>query len=195
MSWERPVTVPSLTGDNGTGSNVMVVVLNTFNLGMSGWVIANNLNLANLLTLLGGGRHPMPDPTAPLLLGWFPFIFSATVFAVPLARAAKHVGDLARAGLENGKRALLKLIGRQPSAQLPEPALQDAWTRAAGNPPHGKTLTRQLLLLGGDLHIDDGTHRWGFPDLAREELALQEARKASPDEEKQLGPVVFNSGD
>ena len=197
MSWERPVVVAPLTGDNGAGSNLTIIALNTFNAVMSGFAIASDLTWANINAILAGTPWSrLPDHSPAMFLGWVPFIFSMTVFAVPVGRAFGRAREVARAKWENGKRALLQLITRDPDTGHPPERLQKAYQNGAGSPPEEKELDRMLIQLGGDIQItEDGKARWRFPELALERKALSAARDAADEGEKKLGPVVYNSED
>jgi hypothetical protein len=197
MSWERPVVVPPLTGDNGAGSNLTILALNTFNAVMSGFAIASDLTVANLSAILSGTPwQNLPDHSAAVFLGWVPFTFSVTVFAVPAVRAWARARQVARAQWENGKRALLQLVTRDPDTAHPPQRMAKAYENGAGTQPDEKALDQLLIRLGGDIHVtEDGKPRWRFPDLAREQKALSAARAVADDAEKRLGQVVYNSED
>jgi hypothetical protein len=213
MSWERPVQVAPLTGDNSTGSNVAIAALNGFNLLMSGYAIVGGLTLANLEILLtprrhgygygygygyghGYGAQSLLDASAPLALGWIPFLFSAAIFLFPMARALLRRRAEARAAAENGRRGVIAEISAAPDREHTPERLAEAYRRRAGRPAEKKALERLLGRLGGELDVkEDGSLIWRFRELAGEAAALEQARKAAPEDERRLGPVVFSSAD
>ncbi|MEW5849716.1 MAG: hypothetical protein AB2A00_12940 [Myxococcota bacterium] len=195
MSWELPVRVAPLTGDNTAGSNLTIAALNGFNLVASGFAIASDLTLAKINAILQGIPIERIGDTGPaIFLGWIPFAYSLSIFALPAGRAVARLKDVAKAKWENGKRALLQLITRDPVAHHPPERLARAYENGAGEKPEEKALDQLLLKLGGDLEVtDDGRARWRFPELAREAAALTEARQGASATEKQLGAVVYDS--
>ncbi|MBI5498234.1 MAG: hypothetical protein HY904_24745 [Deltaproteobacteria bacterium] len=194
MAWERPVQVPALTGDNSVGTNLLVVGLNSFNLAMGAWAASVGLTLANLQAILAGiPPYRWPDHSIPILLGVIPIAFSATVFTLPVGRALGRIRDVAKAQVQNGRRALLRLIRGSAGGGVTGEQAARAWEQGSGFAPSEDQLTRQLLRLGGDLQIEEGRKDWRFPELAHELAALREARSGASDDEAKLGPVVFDT--
>lgn len=194
-SWERPVTVPALTGDNSAEANLAVFGVNFFNLAMGFYGVTHAWTVENIVTLVTRPGMPLMDGSTPVLLGWVPLTFSAALFAIPGLRWLWRRRQVNAAQLANGRRGLLRVITADPQRwHLPQ-TLAQAWQQAAGLPPSSeRQLTDELLRLGGDLKEDDqGVLHWRFPDLAREGRALVEARNTAPDEERQAGSVVFDS--
>jgi hypothetical protein len=208
-----PRSLPPLTG-NEIGTNVMLVGINAFNLVASGAAIANDLTLGRLQDLFTAvtshvpGAPPVmipPADGAPLVLGWIPFLFSAALFAVPVARALRRPRRRRKVEQENGRRALIPLVlGRGdgnetgPPAELPAEVLANAWARGAGRPPTEEELRDAARSLGGELELPpEGSSSsqlvYRFADRARERAALAEARAAASAEEARAGAVVFAS--
>lgn len=208
-----PRPLPPLTG-NEIGTNLMLVGINAFNLLASGAAIANDLTLGRLRDLLtvmtshvpGAPPVILPPPEGvPWVLGWIPFLFSAALFAVPVARAVRRPGRRRKVEQENGRRALIPLVlgrgegaGHSPPAELPAEVLARAWAGGAGRPPSEDELRDAARSLGGELEIvsegaSAGQVVYRFADRARERTALAEARAAASSEEARAGAVVFAS--
>ena len=123
-------------------------------------------------------------------------VFSISLFVMPLARALLLRVRAREVARENGRLGLLREILTRVDAKEPltEPALEKAWTDAAGEPPPPKALTRCVVDLGGDVQIEEsGAVRYRFVDLETEAEALEEERAAAEDAEAKLGKVVFGS--
>src|SRR5262249_34571172 len=85
-AWANKPTSGPLTGNNA-GANVGIVALNLFNVLASGFVLANDLTISNIMLLFS--KHPppvLPFDGTPIALGLVPFLFSLALFAMPVAR-------------------------------------------------------------------------------------------------------------
>jgi hypothetical protein len=197
--WNERVQAPPLTG-NQAGTNVLLGALNGFNLAFSGFAIANGLTVERLQLIVEHARHQLPVPLppvdgTPLLLGWVPFLFSLGLFALPAVRALRRRREVARAGAENGRRALLRLIaGGEPRAEVTAPEATRAWAAGAAGSARGDVVERAARQLGGEVDVrEDGAVVYRFDSAARERAALAEARAAAAPDEAQPGRVVFTS--
>jgi hypothetical protein len=140
--------------------------------------------------------HPIPYDGIPVAFGIVPIVFSIALFALPLGRALLLRLRAREVARENGRLGLLREILTRVGAKEPltEPALEKAWTLAAGQAPPPKELTRCVVDLGGDVQIEEsGEVRYRFVDLETEAQALEEERAAAEDEEAKVGRVVFGS--
>ena len=198
--WAEPKRLPLLTG-NGTGSNLLIGLLNAFNLGMGAFVIANNLTIARILHIFASTRPhaipvPMPYDGLPIALGLVPLVFSIALFVLPLGRALLRPIEARKVAEENGRRAMLReiLTRIDQDAPLTEAPLRSAWKAAAGTEPGSKELTRAIVELGGDVDIQEsGQVRYRFVDLETEAAALEAEREAAQESEAKVGKVVFGS--
>jgi len=199
-AWERPRRLLPLTG-NGAGTNVLVALLNGFNLIMAGWVLANGLTITNILALLTA-KEPLaalPDASTPIALGIVPLIFSIGIFLLPIGRALLRGREARKVARENGRLAVLREVVERTENKAPitEPALAEAWRVAAGAAPDPKELTREVVALGGDVDVEASAAeekvRYRFADLEAEAEAVEEERAAASDEERRVGKVVFAS--
>jgi hypothetical protein len=193
-AWARTKPLAPLTG-NSPGANVAIVALNGFNLLMGLWVIDNRMTLERLGQLFARGPHPIVDAGGvPIALGVIPVVFSALLFLVPIGRLISRPWQTRTAEEERGRLALLREVLERVRAKEPvvEPAVSEAWTKAAGRPAAPKRLDRELIALGGDIAIEPGGEtRWRFADLETEAAAVAAEREAATDDEARLGKVVF----
>jgi hypothetical protein len=198
--WAELKRLPLLTG-NATGSNLLIGLLNAFNLGMGAFVIANNLTIARILHIFASTRPhaipvPMPYDGLPIALGLVPLVFSIALFLLPIGRAILRPAQARKVAEENGRRAMLReiLTRIEKDAPLTEAPLRSAWKAAAGSEPASKELTRAIVELGGDVDIQEsGQVRYRFVDLETEAAALEAEREAAEESEARVGKVVFGS--
>jgi hypothetical protein len=193
--WARPKAVPPLTG-NGFGTNLLIAVLNGFNLVMSLFALSSDLTLSRVLLLLQ--KVPLdkiPFDGTPIALGVVPLVFSLALFALPLVRAAVRPLKARRIARENGRLALLReALGGAKKGGVTDEAVKAAWEQAAGEAPSDREITRQIVALGGDVDTTpDGKVRYRFPDLEAEAKALLAEREAAAEAEADAGKEVFSS--
>ena len=195
-AWERLPALPPLTG-NAAGSNVMIALLNGFNLLASAWAIENNLTLANLSLLFDRHRPPvLPDDGLPLLLGAIPFTFSLVLFALPVLRALYRTREQKRLDEEHARLAVLEQVVTRSAKREPvsDETLRAAVRVATGEEPSSKDITRRVVELGGDVDVGpDGEVRYRFADLEADAEAALEERERADDREARLGRIVFAS--
>jgi hypothetical protein len=195
-AWARVKSLPPLTG-NPVGTNVLIAGLNAFNLLMGLWVIDNNLTIERAVHLFDRVPHPIVDTGVPIALGVVPLVFSALLFAIPIARAFARPWRQKAALEEQGRLAVLREVIEHVRSKKPltDAAVTDAWKRATGGrPPPPKRLDRELVGLGGDVAIEpSGETRWRFVDLETEAAAVEAERAAATDEEARLGAMVYST--
>lgn len=200
--WSRLKKLDPFTG-NSSGSNLLIAGLNGFNLVMSTVAISGGWTIAKLHWMftagataerMGGMLPPMPTGS-PLLLGWIPFWFSLTLFALPVMRYFRRKSEKNKIDHENGRRGLLWAVLNKLTAQgITENQLIASWQKASGVKPSEKAITREIIKLGGDMEIDnDGNTVYRFPSLEAEILGTKEERYRAGDEEKNVGEVVYSS--
>jgi hypothetical protein len=201
--WAEPKRQKALTG-NDLGANLAIAGLNAFNALMGFYAVGAHLTVDKVTRLVSGARHLHETGMAMALahetgtavaLGYVPLIFSLALFALPIGRALARPIQRRRIAKENGRLAVLReVIEAVPRGPVTEGALTKAWEKAAGSPPGGKELTREIVALGGDAEVqDDGRVLYRFPDLEAEGQALEAEREAAADEEARVGKVIFSS--
>ncbi|MEM7402909.1 MAG: hypothetical protein AAF310_02665 [Myxococcota bacterium] len=199
--WQKREPLLPFTGNSG-GSNLLIAGLNGFNLLMSMVAIEGGWTLDKLRYIIQASSSQIPPellPPAPvgeaLFLGWVPFVFSLALFALPIGRWLLRNRENKRVQTVNGQRGILRAVLTQLSERgLPESALRKAWQQAAQSSPSEQQLTRAVVELGGQLHIEeDGSTFYRFPELAQEVRALQQQRQEASDEEVRVGDVVFST--
>jgi hypothetical protein len=190
--------VPPLTG-NPSGSNLLIALLNGFNLLASGWAISNHLTLSNLALLFDRHRPPvLPDNGLPIVLGVVPFVFSLVLFLLPVLRALFRGRQQKRVDQENARLAVLREVITRSTRKEPvsDDVLRSAVRAATGEEPTSKDITRRVVALGGDVDTGpEGEVRYRFADLEAEAEALEEERARASEQEARLGKVVFASDD
>ena len=201
-AWLERLQVMPLTG-NAAGSNVFFVLLNTFNLGASGYVLANGFTLERLTFLLTqvtdreGERVPMPPADGiPLVLGAIPFAFSAALFLFPLLRALKQPGEKARVARENGWRGVLQLVLTGRGAGWPSPRRTwpppSRWRRGRSR-RRRSCWTPSAPPAARPTWMKKGRMVYKFDTVESELQAAEADRRAASGEEARPGAVVFDS--
>lgn len=195
--WSRPTEATPLTG-NGAGTNLLIILLNGFNLMASLWALSQDMTIARVTALLQGVPWlKLPPAGTAIALGVVPLVFSIALFALPLVRAAWQPFKARRAARENGRKAMLRAVlekvGRKQGVS--EEELIGAWATAAGSPPDPKTISREVVALGGDVDLEDAAKGvlYRFPDLEAEARAVEAEREAAAEDEARMAPVVFSS--
>ena len=199
-AWDTPATLPPLTGNAGT-SNVLIALLNGFNLAGSLVVLAKGLTLSNLFLLLTshdprGAPLVLPYDGVPLALGLVPFVFSRALFVLPAARALLRGRAEKKVALENARLGILReVLARAPKKEaVPDEALRVAYRVATGVDPTSAEITARVVELGGDVDAGPNSEvRYRFNDLEAEAEALEAERADASTKEASLGPVVFGS--
>ncbi|MBX3223623.1 MAG: hypothetical protein KF795_24135 [Labilithrix sp.] len=195
-AWEELRRLPPLTG-NPSGSNVMIALLNGFNLLVSAWAIQNHLTLSNLTLLFSRERPPvLPYDGLPLVLGAIPLTFSIVLFALPALRALYRTREEKRLDQEHARLAVLREVVTRSSRGEPiaDEALRTAVRVATGEEPTSKDITRRVVELGGDVDVGpEGEVRYRFAELEADAEALEAERERASEREARLGEVVFAS--
>lgn len=194
--WNKVEKLLPLTG-NSAETNLMIAGLNGFNWFMSTMAIANAWTFENLGLILNGAKAhgPMVLTGTPIVLGWVPFWFSTMLFALPLIRLFYRSKAKRKIAKENGRRGLLwAVLNRLDAKGIPEETLRDAYKSRAGIAPSDRELLREIVLLGGELTVNEaGQHWYQFVDLELERSALIKARQAASGQETGVGDLVFSS--
>ncbi len=201
-AWNEKASAPLITG-NDSSSNVLITLLNGFNLVMS--LVALQLNMTvDRLWFWWQTRGipvevpPLPYDGVPLVLGLIPFIFSTLLFAMPVYRWATQASREKKAKEENGRKAVLKaVLESAPKGGVAIDDVKKAWTDATGTEPDEAVLSREIAALGGDVDLEASERgeraQYRFRDLEAEVAALQTEREQASDAEKDVGVVVFRT--
>lgn len=155
---EPPV---EMTG-NSSGKNVLISILNTFNLIMSLYIIVNLSPIEELAVFL-------------FVLGYFPLVFSLLFFIIPLIRIF-YVNNKRAERKRNIIRK--KLIGAITNALELELTEKDLWHYSKIEPEESsiaKNVLKKLLVeLNGELQLDEnGNALYCFPRYSAEILAIR----------------------
>jgi hypothetical protein len=200
--WGGRSVLPPLTGNDG-GSNVLFTLVNGFNLAASSYVLAKGLTIERIIAMVenAGERFPAALPPVdglPLVFGVIPFVFSAALFVLPLARVLRRRAQAKKVGRENGWRGVLRLAitGRRGSVVQTRAELEAAWIAAGGHPPSEAELTDAVRAAGGEVDVgEDGQVLYKFDLLEGELRAAEEQRQGASAAEASPGEVVFSSAD
>lgn len=198
--WHKRELMPEFTG-NPAGSNMLIVLLNGFNLLMSSVAIANSWTVEKLQYFFAIASSkvpienlPSPPEGVPLVLGWIPLIFSATLFLIPIGRALTRPKKKREIDNKNGKRGLLRVILSKINPRgIKEDVLKQGWTEQAKAPVDEKEFMREIIRLGGDIEMNEATPTYRFHALEAELKALENAREKASNKEASIGEVIFNS--
>lgn len=193
-AWDTRKPLPPLTG-NSAGANIGIALLNGWNLLASASVMSRGLTLSNIALLFS--KHPppvLPDDGVPLVLGLVPFLFSLTLFVLPMIRALLRLRAERDHAVEGARLGILReVLSRAPRKQpVTDAALRDVWRVATGNEPSSKEITARVVELGGDVDVGpEGEVRYRFAELEADAEALDDERREAPDAEARLGKVIF----
>jgi hypothetical protein len=195
--WDKKEVLPPLTGNDG-GSNVLISALNAFNIVMALVAFEQNWTVSRLaLAAKGIPLWRLPFDGTPIALGVVPLVFSIALFALPIGRALFRRFKAAKIARENGRRALLRTIvtGVASDRELTPGLLRASYEAGAGAPPTDEELQKEVVLLGGDLEIEEesGKTHYRFADLEAEAKDVEAEREAAAEEEAKPGEVVFSS--
>ncbi|MCA9507577.1 MAG: hypothetical protein KC505_04045 [Myxococcales bacterium] len=198
--WQKREVVPEFTG-NPAGSNMLIAGLNGFNMIMSSVAISNGWTVEKLsyyLTLAKSHMVPElltpPPQGVPLLLGWVPLIFSATLFLIPLFRALNRPMKKHQVNVKNGKRGILRaILSKMGRRGVKEEELKKAWVEQARAQVDDREFTKEIIRLGGELDTNDAELNYRFEMIEAELKALESARKKASSSEVSVGEVIFSS--
>ncbi len=167
--WTRVKPLAPLTG-NPVGANVVIFLLNAFNLLMGLWAIENDMTLERAAHLFDRFPHPISDTGAPVVLGWVPFVFSGLLFLLPLARTIARPLRRRAFSMERGRLAVLREVLERVRAKQPvtDAKLTQAWSAAAGRPAESKALARELVALGGTSRSSPAAKYAGVSPISRQ---------------------------
>lgn len=173
--WERPVTVPPLTGKNPASTNRWVTVFNGFNLLMAFFVLSGAVGAAGAAgTALTIG------------LGWVPLIFSALFFAIPATRALGRRRKVRAAAKENARRELVEAIYLSTGDGRARPVHANIFDTSKA----GEDLVRDFE---AEVHVDDeGAIFYRFPQVAAQQAAAESSREQAT-VDLVFGKTIFSS--
>jgi hypothetical protein len=195
-AWARVTELLPLTG-NDPGANILVALLNGFNLLVSAWVMQNGLTISNIALLFERHRpRVLPDDGLPLALGLVPFVFSLFLFVLPIGRAIHRARMQKRADQERARLAVLREVVSRASKSEPvaDETLRAAVRIATGEEPTSADITRRVVDLGGDVDVGpEGEVRYRFAGFEADAQAAEEERERADDREGRIGAVVFAS--
>jgi hypothetical protein len=180
--WDEYEPEYELTGNSAT-HNLIISLLNSFNLLFSGLVIGGSF------AWLWDAREPAAlafltayGPFLQLLLGWIPLVFSSLFFLIPLVRLVRLQALQRWQHQQNIRKRLFKAIFAaegQPQT-LPEvhAAVNAAAAEEALDTPVIETALQELALeLDGEMEVTEAAAlRFSFPRLRRELLEVQQLR-------------------
>jgi hypothetical protein len=195
-AWDRTPALPPLTG-NDDGANILVALLNGFNLLASAWVMSNGLTLSNIALLFDRHRpRVLPDDGLPLALGLMPFLFSVVLFVLPIARALYRTRQQKKVEQERARLAILREVVTRTSRKeaIDDEALRRLVRVETGEEPTSQEITKRVVDLGGDVDIGPaGEVRYRFAELEADAAAAEEERERAGEQEARIGKVIFAS--
>lgn len=198
--WQKREVLPEFTG-NPAGSNMLIACLNGFNMLMSSVAIANGWTIEKFKYFLAAASSKIPlevlppaPEGVPLLLGWIPLIFSATLFLIPITRALFRGKKKHEVDVKNGKRGLLRaILSKMGIRGINEDVLKQAWVEQSQAQVDEREFTREIIRLGGDIEIKGQIPTYRFEAIETELRALEAARQKASSKEVSIGEVIFSS--
>ncbi|MGH7294395.1 MAG: hypothetical protein ACRELB_05670, partial [Polyangiaceae bacterium] len=145
-AWARSKPLPPLTG-NSVAANVAIAALNTFNMAMGAWAIANDMTLERAVHLFDRVPYHVIGTGVPLALGVIPLVASALLFLLPIGRAVLRPSRSRAAAAEKGRLALLREVTERTRAKEPvtDARLEQAWSQATGEAAPRKRIAHELV--------------------------------------------------
>ena len=191
-AWQRLEKAAEFTG-NPRGTNALIGSLNGFNL------LAALSAPALIFPPLGLGGLG-----AEIGLIWVPAVFSTLFFAVPLGRWFGHRAENARRRLRNLRKVLLGMVFRQSlrggTPLSAERATNDARIALVDPDIGAGDVRNQLQRMAAEFDAevepaDSGHITYRFPAIRAALLGGEEVRSALRLDKRQVGRVVYSSGD
>ena len=180
--------------------NMLIILLNVFNILMSWIAIKNNWTMEKLHFMFTNSYEVSNldfvfSNYTPLVLGWIPLFFSTTLLIFPLSRFILRYSEIKKNQLENGRRGILKIILTKLTLKgVDENLLISSFKSFSGRKPTSKELMHEIITMGGELSfIKDNKTFYRFKDLENESIALKAERFKAENKESDVGYVIFSS--
>ena len=193
--WDAPE--PVLEADsNDTFVNFVIVVGNTFNLLWSGWFALSPSGLSDTFTYIsvnlfdGGSVDAGFWPR--LLLGWAPFIFSATFAGIRIARKAWIAHENRLRVARNQWFVVVERIFTRSVWQSGQPVTPST---LEGIAPEEQWLQRAVQAFQGVTIPGFSEKGYIFPRLREETADVEEARKGVDVARQRIGRITFATDD
>ncbi len=191
-AWQRLEHPLEVTG-NDVGANVLVGVMNGFNLlaaATAPWFIFPRLGIGGAAAYVG--------------LVLIPVIYSLTFFAVPLLRSVSVRRENGRRERRNVRRVLLGLVydlalDKGAGVQV-EPATAHVARRLEGQRVTRRDVEAALRELAAEFDADvepdpEGNLIYRFPKLREQYAAAEAVRRTLALDAQALGAIVYHTGD
>lgn len=186
------VEAPLPATGNGPGTNLLIGGVNAFNLAWSGWFALSPTGLQDALGYIAVNlfETSVPDlgPAPRLALGWAPFLFSATFFAVPALRLLFVAAENRRREARNLWRRVTERVFRHSVWRDGKPITA---TAMEGLPEPPRRLEEAARAWRGVTIPGFGEEGYLFPRLRQETEDARDARKGVPVARLRIGRVVF----
>lgn len=176
---------------NDFGRNLVIALMNLFNLAFSYFVLTAEQSILGLIAI---------TPAVRIALGWAPFIYSVLFFLIPLARGLWILKKRQERHQANIRRRVMKAIFAGQAA----PKTFEEIERLINSEPQMEKLSKEtirsaldrlLLELRGKLETDmsDGKSRYAFEQIHAELKTIQAIRRRR-EVSRDLGDVILDSG-
>jgi hypothetical protein len=197
-AWRRLEPPLELTG-NSTGTNFAIGAVNAF-----------NLTAAATAPFFIFPRLGLGGPLAWIGLVWVPLVFSTSFFAIPLLRRwsvarenrKRKEGNLRKLLLSSVFKTSLVPDGAQPltPADAAEDAANALALRSGSKAIDPRKVEAELLRLTADWDASvssgsGGQAEYRFHDVRKEFLAAEQMRSTLALEQREVGQIVYSSGD
>jgi hypothetical protein len=194
--WDEYEPEYELTG-NSSGYNLLIVVMNGFNMLFAFLVLSGILsNLEGLGTANQLGAFLMShEGFVHLFLGWLPLIFSLLFFLIPLVRLLNMQALRRRRQVNNIRKRLYKAIfARQGQPQTVPEIVDTVNTNASEEPLARQAVEDRMkalaLDLAGDMTVTEAAEvQFTFPRITRELHEAQQLRQQRRHDDA-LGEII-----
>ncbi|MFA5623611.1 MAG: hypothetical protein WC966_00945 [Bradymonadales bacterium] len=207
-SWQELEAPRAFTG-NSTGSNVGIAMLNFFNLGMASF-LAYSFSQAGVEIIIEDfmvESTMVMHPIYPILLGYFPMVFSLLFFLIPLIRYSSHRRENRKRRKRNIKKVIHRNIFLSTVTSVPsltdeklEISVDDALSKKSMKLVDKEELRGELREVladfGGDIVSNDsGDVAYSFEHFKKSMDNVAKERERLKLDKQELGDVVFDTAE
>lgn len=149
FDWSKRAQQPLLTG-NSFMINMLIIIINLFNLLISAIFIQNRITLNKLVSYFYD--LPFVDTSPSILFGWMPFCFSIIILTLPIIRWIFLFSQKKAITMHNIKvRFLLTLLNKMSNNKIRKSVLEEEWVDELGYKPSPSEFFSIINDFGGEV--------------------------------------------